>query len=302
MSQTMILVLGMHRSGTSALTRLLNLHGATLPDALIGPAPENQTGHWEPEVLVALNDDILAAASRSWHDPRALPPSWFNSPEAAMFEAQLADALREEFGNAPLSVMKDPRLCLLLPLWLRVLEALNITPKVVIPLRHPSEIAASLARRQQAPAPKFLLLWLRYMLAAERGSRGLTRCFVNYPALLEDWQHEIKQIGGKLGITWPMAPANVDKFLSPDLRHHHCAEPLPAPMETVHNWLTEALDHEPLYEIIDSIAARLADADIFMDGTLGALEADAQHWLTETRAWVHKAQALEAKAANHNHG
>jgi len=295
MSQTMILVLGMHRSGTSALTRLLNLHGATLPEALIGPAPENQTGHWEPETLVSLNDEILAAAGRSWQDPRAFPQDWFNSPEAAAFAAKLADTLRTEFGDAPLSVMKDPRLCLLLPLWRRVLGALKMTTKVVIPTRHPSEITASLARRQQAPAAKFLLLWLRYMLAAERASRGLPRCFVSYPALLADWQREMSRIGPALNITWPTAPSGADSFLSSDLRHHHTAEPLPAPMETVHNWLTEALDHEPTYEIMDSIASRLADADSFMDGALGALEADAQHWLTETRAWVRTAQALEAK-------
>jgi len=295
MSQTMILVLGMHRSGTSALTRLLNLHGATLPDALIGPAPENQTGHWEPEILVALNDDMLAAAGRSWHDSRSFPQDWFNSSEAAAFQTQLADTLHEEFGNAPLTVMKDPRLCLLLPLWLRVLEALKITPKVVIPLRHPSEIAASLAKRQQAPAAKFLLLWLRYMLAAERASRFLPRCFISYPALLADWQHEMARIGTALGITWPQAPKNVDQFLAPDLRHHHMAEPLPAPMETLHEWLTAALTQEPAHEIMDSIAARLADADTFMDGALGALEVDAKHWLTETRAWVRTAQALQAK-------
>jgi hypothetical protein len=295
MSQTMILVLGMHRSGTSALTRLLNLHGATLPDALIGPAPENQTGHWEPEALVGLNDDILAAAGRSWQDPRAFPQTWFNSPEAASFETRLADTLRAEFGDATLSIMKDPRLCLLLPLWRRVLNALKIIPKVVIPLRHPSEIAASLASRQQAPAGKFLLLWLRYMLAAEHGSRGLPRCFVSYPALLADWQHEITRIGQSLNITWPIAASGADSFLSSELRHHHTTEPLPAPMETVQNWLTASLDSEPAYEVMDRIATRLADADAFMDGTLGALEADAQHWLTETRAWVRTAQALEAK-------
>jgi hypothetical protein len=297
MSQTMILVLGMHRSGTSALTRLLNLHGATLPEALIGPAPENQTGHWEPEALVALNDEILAAAGRSWQDPRAFPQTWFNSPEAASFETRLADTLRAEFGDATLSIMKDPRLCLLLPLWRRVLNALKIIPKVVIPLRHPSEIAASLARRQQAPAAKFLLLWLRYMLAAERGSRGLPRCFVSYPALLADWQHEITRIGQSLNITWPIAASGADSFLSSELRHHHTTGQLPAPMETVHNWLTAALNSEPTHQIMDSIATRLADADTFMDGTLGALEADAQHWLTETRAWVRTAQALQATSS-----
>ena len=71
--RTAILVLGMSRSGTSLCTRVLNILGADLPMDLVGPAPSNPTGHWEPKHLVALNDRILRGLGRSWDDPRPMP-------------------------------------------------------------------------------------------------------------------------------------------------------------------------------------------------------------------------------------
>ena len=70
--RTCLLVLGMHRSGTSAFTRILNLMGAKLPKQLIGALPGNEAGHWEPERLVLLHDQMLAEAGSSWRDLRPL--------------------------------------------------------------------------------------------------------------------------------------------------------------------------------------------------------------------------------------
>ena len=63
-----LLVLGMHRSGTSALTRLLNIAGAKLPARMMGAAAGNELGHWEPQALADYNDALLADVSSAWHD------------------------------------------------------------------------------------------------------------------------------------------------------------------------------------------------------------------------------------------
>ena len=74
-----LLVVGMHRSGTSALTRVINLHGAFLGRELLPPAPENESGFWENRAIFALHERWLAELGRSWYDSRPLPPDWKDS-------------------------------------------------------------------------------------------------------------------------------------------------------------------------------------------------------------------------------
>ena len=99
----------MHRSGTSALTRTLGLRGAALPEAASSRrGPDNATGVWEPREIVAIHDELLAAAGSSWDDVGEFPPAWFASDSARLFKQRLVAALRCDFGQAPLFVVKDP--------------------------------------------------------------------------------------------------------------------------------------------------------------------------------------------------
>ena len=63
-----ILVAGMHRSGTSAVCRVLSILGCTLPKTLSGSAPDNERGFWESLAVKDLNDRILASAGSAWDD------------------------------------------------------------------------------------------------------------------------------------------------------------------------------------------------------------------------------------------
>ena len=82
-----VLVLGMHRSGTSAVTRFLNRLGAHLPSKLIPPdADSNVHGFWEPRNIVDIHDELLASAGSSWDDVAAFPRSWFDSELAQSFQ------------------------------------------------------------------------------------------------------------------------------------------------------------------------------------------------------------------------
>src|SRR3712207_5487348 len=100
------------------MARVINLLGATLPLTLL-PAPEsNDSGHWESEPLVRLNDEILAAVSLRWDDPAAFPVSWWNSPNAGALRARLVETIAGEYGDAPCIVLKDPRVCRLLGVWI----------------------------------------------------------------------------------------------------------------------------------------------------------------------------------------
>jgi hypothetical protein len=235
------MVLGMHRSGTSAFTRLLNLLGADLPANLLPPSETNQTGYWESADLVAIHNRLLASAGSTSSDWRELNPGWFDSPAAAAFKAQILDVLRRDFADSSLFVIKDPRICRLWPLWRDVLEEFGARPLVFIPLRNPLEIAASLKWREGLIPANIYLLWLRHVLDAEVATRAVPRAFATYDALLKDWQGVAAEIAERLKISWPrrsaMIEVEVETFLAPRLRHHHrTPENLAAKSEVV-DWV-----------------------------------------------------------------
>lgn len=218
-----LVVLGMHRSGTSALAGVLGHMGCDLPQDLMPPTEANPRGHFESLKVYYLNDAILASAGSSWDDWTAFNEDWYLSPRFAEFRARAAEVLAEEFGRSSLIVLKDPRICRLLPFWKQVLADAGIRPLFVCTHRAPSEVAASLGRREGWPEARGHLLWLRHVLEAEAGTRGDERIFVSYDSLLSDWRATVQRIAEGLGLHLPRsletaAPA-IDDFLSAELRH-----------------------------------------------------------------------------------
>ncbi len=222
--QNALIVLGMHRSGTSALAGVLSLLGAD-PGTSLLPAQEgvNPKGFWEHAELVAIHDKLLDAFGSSWDDISPLPDHWWRGPTADSFRAMLLEVLHHEFDTASLWLAKDPRLCRLLPLWLDLLDELGCHPHFLISLRNPADVAHSLGRRDNLAEPESCMLWLTYMLEAERLTRDKPRIFVSYDRLLADWRQIIEQVGTGFSLRWPVpvgaaAPA-IDAFLDPALRH-----------------------------------------------------------------------------------
>ncbi len=219
-----LLVLGMHRSGTSALTRVLNLHGVELGSSLLAGNAANERGFWEHADIMVLNDQVLGELGMSWSDPRRLPEGCWERPRLWALQHELGATLRREFAGRPLWGAKDPRLCRLLPLWQRVLADMGAAPRYVIPLRSPYEVADSLQRRDGLSRNRGLLLWLRHVLEAERHSRGALRVFTTYDQLLSDWRGTVSRIAGSLGLRLPLSDerveTDVEAFLTPALRHH----------------------------------------------------------------------------------
>jgi len=240
-----ILVLGMHRSGTSAITRTLNLLGAAVPDNLIPPNPEaNAAGFWESEDLRVLHDELLASAASSWDDWLPFNPGWYRSAAAEPFRQRARGLLERYFRGAVLYVIKDPRICRFLPFWLDVLTEVGVQPHCVLMTRDPLEVAASLRRRDGFSRSKSLMLWLRHVLDAEFASRDLPRAFASYDQLLHDWRAVAAGIGQRLGMEWPRlnpaTEAQIDAFLDPEQRHHEVALDAGSQGETVAEWVRSA--------------------------------------------------------------
>ncbi len=180
MPQRLILVVGMHRSGTSAVTRALNLCGVPLPSDLLGPDIGNPDGFWEPKAVVQLHDELLASIGFSWDDIREFPRDWFASGDAARYRDRLWRTIDTDLAERGCLLVKDPRLRRLLPLWQRMACGQHVDVSFALPSRNPADVAASLGLRDHMPRDKALLLWLRHFLEAESATRGARRHFIIY--------------------------------------------------------------------------------------------------------------------------
>jgi glycosyltransferase involved in cell wall biosynthesis len=219
-----LLILGMHRSGTSALTGALSLAGIDPGPSLL-PAAEgiNPKGFWEHREVVAIHERLLVALGTSWDDERPLPRDWWLLPVVASFRDELTAILRRDFSSSPLWILKDPRLCRLIPMWLQILQGLEVKPHFIICLRHPLEVASSLELRDEIQQERSCLLWLEHLIESEHWTRGYARMIISYERLLEDWRTVIQDVVETFSLDLRIdeaAAERIDAFLETTLRHH----------------------------------------------------------------------------------
>lgn len=248
-----ILVLGMHRSGTSALTGVIRSRGAALPNTLASPNNWNPRGYFESPRFFAALDEMLASARSSWDDWHRLDPQWFDSTAAKGHREQVKALFAEEFGERPLIVVKDPRICRFVPFITSILAELDFDSTAILPLRNPLEVAYSLRRRDTFALSKSMTLWLRHVLDAEYGSRALPRYFMPYEGLLTNWRYHMERAARQMHLAWPdcskETDANIDEFLALDLRHERASVSELRSNAEVSPWICET------YRILGEIAA-----------------------------------------------
>lgn len=172
-----VLVLGMHRSGTSALTRALRILGLETGrrGALMAAAPSNRSGHWEITALTECNDLLLRDVGGRWSGPPA-ERDWHPAAVAGAAGDEARALVADLLPGRPWA-WKDPRLCLTLPFWQQVLTG---PLAMVVCLRNPLEIAASLRDRNGFGLPYGLALWERYL-------RSLWGHLEGHPVLVLDY-------------------------------------------------------------------------------------------------------------------
>jgi len=237
-----LFVLGMARSGTSALTRVLSLCGGALPAGMAGATPANPAGYWEPRKANVLNDVILRRLGSSRIDPtlRLQEEGAFKAEEKATCIAEIRAYLRT-LPAAPFVVIKDPRINVLSGVWFEAARQAGFDIAVVIAVRHPQEVNASVGAHSPVPPKLSSALWLKANLLAERDTRGLPRVFVDYANLLDDWRREVKRISAALGIDLHTRDEGaIDGFLKPDLRRQRYSGPVTEPFGT--DWISAVYD------------------------------------------------------------
>lgn len=212
-----ILVLGMHRSGTSLTTRLINLMGAYIgPAKLLLPAtPDNPKGFWERQDVLRANIEILKSQSCNWYKVNKWDGKTIEPPDLAF---QLMRQAIDELSTRNPWVMKDPRLCLTLPAWQPHLSK----PVAVIVSRHPLEIARSLEMRNQIPMDYGLALWEQYAVCLIRNAHKFKRIFNDYDAMLHTPLDETQRLCDQLSEHIPAlclpSRSSIEEFITPSLK------------------------------------------------------------------------------------
>jgi len=220
-----ICILGMHRSGTSTVTRAFNLLGVYIGEDkdLMKPLPDNPEGYWERLDVYYLQERLLSIMKRDWATAAPLTENWHKSEEVRSCKDELIEIVKVNFSGQPLWLWKDPRTCLLLPLWKDVLSELGIGLKVVFVVRNPIDVARSLEKRNGFTTDKGLGIWFNHTINALKGLEGLETVFLSYDNFMDDWETELKKCADGLRIPWPDDEAELKvqmaNFVRRDLRH-----------------------------------------------------------------------------------
>lgn len=250
-----VIVLGMHRSGTSAMTGALHRLGLPVgdPEALIPESRHNPRGHWEVKDLVFVNEMLLDQLGGSWDDPADAGPVELRALADSDWGEGARRAHAQSLGDG-LWVWKDPRLCLLMELWR---EVLSEPPVVVMMVRSPGAVARSLEKRSNFELDRGLCLWDRYTRAAIEGSRGLPTRVFHYEDLLASPRRTLAgalDFLDSVGVA-PMEPdldAAVEQVTRPGSANAPNAEAEPPPARDLYRWLCDIdglLDERALSEL-----------------------------------------------------
>lgn len=220
-----IIVLGPHRSGTSLLTRLINMMGAYfgVGAASIGFNHENPKGFWERRDVIDVNEEILEKKDCAWE--QLAPWKMEETPDKKSIknldeiDHKIKNVLLELDANRPW-VMKDPRLCLTFPYWKRHLEV----PVLVSMTRDPIEVALSLKSRNGFPLHHGIAIWEYYAVGMVNAARSMPMIYVNHKDVLSDPYKAVEVLLGKLqeaGVDGLRLPKReeVEAFIEPSLYH-----------------------------------------------------------------------------------
>lgn len=220
-----LLIIGMHRSGTSATTGALQCLGVQLGKKLYsGHSNINPKGYFEHSDIADTNEEVLLSIGSAWDDILPKEDAWWKKQELLPFAGKMKQYIRRDFAQSPLWALKDPRVCRMLRWWLDIFNDEGISPHFIFVIRSPDEVYRSLERRDGFSQEKSFMLWLLHYLEAERESRGYPRTFVLFEQFLENPKRELLRIEQQLDVNYPVSVAAatecLNQFLSRDLRNH----------------------------------------------------------------------------------
>lgn len=254
-----IVILGMHRSGTSMLTRLVNMMGVHFGDEEdgIGSNEENPRGFWERKDVRIANDAVLHSLGCDWDRLTDFSIENLSNDVVEEFCIAAGKIIESLSGSVPF-LLKEPRICVLLPLWLKVLK----DPVFIYIHRNPLEVAQSLKVRNSIPVMSGIALWEYYNRAAVEGVNGQRIIYASHKALLKDPYTEVQRIFQQIdeietaNISCP-SREEVEAFIDTSLYRQRSSAVLEGILNSSQIRLTKGIEENGVYDF--SFANRVSE-------------------------------------------
>ncbi len=280
MSLTLIVVIGMHRSGTSMCSNMLHMLGADMAESPHA-APANMKGHWERPRLVDMNDAIFGFFRRPWGSPSHvldMPRGWLDDPRVGEMHDHACAWLQPRLQPDHPFGFKDPRTTLLLPFWQRVFAAIGAAPRYVFCVRDPAQVARSLLARDSMERGQAEYRWLRYNIEAVRAMYALPVCVVPYEHWFDRPAETVSRLADHVGLPRP-SDDRMRQVIDAELRHDVDIPPAASLARRLHRAIVANAEHTaidaPLRELVvllgemkEQFQPLLIDAEVVRGGSL----------------------------------
>jgi hypothetical protein len=225
-----VVILGMHRSGTSLCSHVLSALGVDMADTVAArnseeTAPDNPKGHWERWEIVDFHDRILGLLNRPYagigHD-FVFPVAWWADPRVASVRREIMAFLERRMGNGQFG-FKDPRTVRLLPIWHQIFADLKLAPKIVYCIRNPAQVARSLHARDGLNRDLGEYRWLSYNTDFFRYIRAHEFCTIEYESWFDERLNNLAKLRAFLDLPAEQDDSYIDDAVSEiidgELRH-----------------------------------------------------------------------------------
>lgn len=277
--RSLAFVLGPGRSGTSTMAGALFYSGYQVPEAIKGNET-NPAGFFEPRWVVNFHRRLLRSVGLR---PLDTDPEASRRLEGVLgdqkIRVELHDWLAPRLERHGRLVIKDPRMVWFRDLWVDAAERLDVDPRFVIMLRHPSEVSSSRSQFYNSNEVPAVAGWVNVALMTERLTAGSPRALVHYPRLTADWRTQLTRLRDDVGLFLDPPPEQrphpVDEFIDPSLRRRKqswAESSVPAHLQDLGDRTFEALgrladegDSPPIAETLDALRADYAR--IYSDAT-----------------------------------
>lgn len=248
-----IVIIGMRGSGALLLARLLNICGVEAGNSLLAAEEQDRTGYFETEDITELNELILKELNSCWYDCNPLPSNWSELERIKAYGNEVKSIIARDFNGAELFLLKDQRIAILLPLYLKVFRELNVQPYFVVAQRPPLETAKLLERRWAFPLSHSLKLYKRYRESIEKFASNQPVIEVNFQEIFNNPLEVIKKIEKEFNLKFQHSEKiekEIAGFIKRNLNHYHHLNESDILIETA-----EELDQQR--EIIKSLDGKI---------------------------------------------
>lgn len=220
----LIVVIGMHRTGTSLITRGLQVMGVNLGDNLLPAMAEvNAKGFWEDADINAFNIEMLHAIDSEWDFLTPISETNIQQLQQQGFLLRAVELLRSKVAQARIFGLKDPRIAKLLPFWDQVFAHCNYDVSYLLTIRHPLSVVKSLQKRDGFVAEKAYLLWFTHVITALTFSNKQNLSLVDYDFFMQNPADELHRLAQEFNLPVNQAELSIflNDFIDNSLRHTH---------------------------------------------------------------------------------